>query len=86
VLLCLGDRDPVVSADQRVAVAAELSAAGVDWQMLLLGGVGHSFTNRDIDAYGFPGFAYHPAADRRSWRAMLELFEEVLGPMELPGR
>jgi dienelactone hydrolase len=80
VLVCAGDRDPIVTAEQRAAFAAELTAAGVDWQLLLLGGVGHSFTNRGIDAYGFPGFAYDAAADRRSWRAMLALFDEVLGP------
>ena len=81
VLVCLGDKDPVVSAEQRAAFAAEMSAAGVDWQLVLYGGVGHSFTNRDIDAYGFPGFAHDAAADRRSWLAMQNLFDEVLAPV-----
>jgi len=80
VLVCQGAADPVIGAEQRAAFAAEMSAAGVDWQMLLLGGVGHSFTNPAIDAFGFPGFAYDAAADRRSWRAMRELLDEVLNP------
>ena len=84
VLVCQGAADPVIGPDQRAAFAAEMSAAGVDWQMLLLGGVGHSFTNPAIDAFGFPGFVYDVTADRRSWRAMRELFDEVLGPP--PGR
>lgn len=45
---------------------------------MIYGGVGHSFTNREIDAYKFPGFAYDERADQRSWRAMLDLFDETL--------
>lgn len=81
VLVCQGEQDPVVTARHRDAFAAEMAAAGVDWQMMLLGGVGHSFTNRYIDAMGFPGFAYDAVADRRSWLAMRNLFDDVLGPV-----
>jgi dienelactone hydrolase len=77
VLVCAGEKDPVVTAEQRAAFVAEMSAAGVDWQLLLLGGAGHSFTNREIDAYGFPGFACDASADRRSWRAMCDLFRRL---------
>ena len=80
ILVCLGADDPIVNAEQRRAFIEEMTAAGVDWQMHLHGGVGHSFTNPDIDAYQFPGFAYHALADRRSWQAMRTLFDEVLGP------
>ena len=78
LLLCHGADDPIVTAAQRDAFLAEASAAGIDWQLHLYGGVGHSFTNPDIDALGLPGFAYDEAADRRSWAAMLNLFDEVL--------
>jgi dienelactone hydrolase len=78
LLLCHGADDPIVGPVQRDAFLAEASAAGVDWQLHLYGGVGHSFTNPDIDALGLPGFAYDETADRRSWAAMLNLFEEVL--------
>jgi dienelactone hydrolase len=81
VLACIGVDDPIVPAEQREAFVAEMSAAGVDWQMLLLGGVGHSFTNPLIDALNFPGFKYDATADRRSWAAMRELFDETLGPV-----
>jgi dienelactone hydrolase len=77
LLLCLGVDDPVVTPEQRTAFAWEMTAAGLDWQVHLYGGVGHSFTNREIDAWNLPGFAYHPVADRRSWAAMLGLFDEV---------
>jgi len=62
------------SPQERDAFAAEMTGAGVDWQMHLYGGVGHSFTNRYIDAWNIPGFAYHAAADRRPWRAMRETY------------
>ncbi|HEX8240664.1 MAG TPA: dienelactone hydrolase family protein [Allosphingosinicella sp.] len=78
LLLCHGADDPIVTAAQRDAFLAEATAARIDWQLHLYGGVGHSFTNPDIDAHGLPGFAYDEAADRRSWAAMLNLFDEVL--------
>ena len=77
VLICQGADDPVVPASQRDAFLARMEAAGVDWQLHLYGGVGHSFTNPDIDAWKLPGFAYDETADRRAWAAMLGLFEEV---------
>jgi dienelactone hydrolase len=79
ILVCMGADDPVITAEHRAAFAAEMSAAHVDWQMHVHGGVGHSFTNRHIDEWKIPGFAYHAAADQRSWRAMRDLFDEVFG-------
>jgi dienelactone hydrolase len=81
VLVCLGADDPIVNAEQRAAFCAEMTAAGVDWQMHLYGGVGHSFTNPEIDAWEFPGFAYDAVADARSWEAMRDFFDEVLGQL-----
>ena len=45
LLLCHGADDPIVTAAQRDAFLAEATAAGIDWQLHLYGGVGHSFTN-----------------------------------------
>src|SRR5688500_14759225 len=59
ILLCHGAGDPVVTAVQRDAFLAEMDEAGVEWQLHLYGGVGHSFTNPDIDAWNLPGFAHH---------------------------
>ena len=79
ILMCQGAADPVVTAGMRDDFAARMTAAGVDWQMHLYGGVGHSFTNRAIDAWKLPGFAYDARAERRSWAAMLALFDEAFG-------
>jgi dienelactone hydrolase len=77
ILLCHGAADPAVPAADILAFTEALSAAGVDWQLHLYGGVGHSFTNPEIDAWGFPGFGYDAQADARAWAALLELFGEV---------
>tara|TARA_R110000868_G_scaffold41729_3_gene142122 strand:+ start:1010 stop:1735 length:726 start_codon:yes stop_codon:yes gene_type:complete len=79
VLVCLGAEDPIIPAEQRDAFIKEMQAGKVDWRMELYGGAGHSFTNREVDAMGLPGFAYHEATDRRSWTAMRNAFDEVLG-------
>lgn len=47
VLVCLGDRDPLVNRAARDAFMDDMTDSGVDCQMLLFSGVGHSFTNPD---------------------------------------
>ena len=79
VLTHIGVEDPFVPAEQRAGFELEMAAAGVDWRMIVYGGAGHSFTNPDVGAMGRPGFEYNAAADARSWRAMLDVFEEVFG-------
>jgi dienelactone hydrolase len=80
VLVCVGSEDPYVDGDVRAAFEAEMRAGGVDWRMHLYGGVQHSFTHPRADLAGIPGLAFDPAAADRAWRAMLDLFEEVMGP------
>ena len=79
ILLCHGADDPVVPAAQIQAFAQALNAAGIDWQLHLYGGVGHSFTNREIDAWNLPGFRYDATVDARSWAALRQLFGEAFG-------
>ena len=80
VLMLSGTEDPFATADQRMAFESEMREARVaDWRMELYGGVGHSFTNPEVDALKMPGMAYDSRADSRSWDSMLRLFDEVLG-------
>jgi dienelactone hydrolase len=78
VLMCVGADDPIVPPESRRAYEEEMRAAGVDWRMILLGGVEHSFTHPFADSLGITGLKYDETAAERSWRAMLDLFEEVL--------
>ena len=38
-------------------------------------------SDESVDRYGVWALAYDERADRRSWRAMLNLFDEALGPL-----
>jgi dienelactone hydrolase len=77
VLIMVGEDDPVVPAEARASFIREMDEGRADWQLHVFGGVGHSYTNRQIEARGFAGFAYNERADRRAWKLMLSLFEEV---------
>ena len=81
VLVCIGADDPIVPPAQRDAFVTEMTEGGADWQMVVYGGAGHSFTNVEVDAMNLPGFAYHKATDDRSWQAMRNLFDEAIGPL-----
>jgi dienelactone hydrolase len=84
VLVCVGSEDPYADADARAAFEAEMRAGGVDWRMHLYGGVQHSFTHPRADLAGIPGLAYDRRAAGRAWRAMLDLFDEVMEPGQRP--
>lgn len=77
VLVQIGSDDPIIPPEQRAAFEAEMTAAKVDWRMILYGGRVHSFTNPAADALGRPDLAYDRSADERSWRAMIDFFDEV---------
>ena len=83
VLMCCGADDPVVGPDQRSAFESEMHDAEVaDWRIELYGGIGHSFTNPRVDTLGMPGLAYDEVANRRSWRSMVDLLDQRLGPID----
>ena len=79
VLVCLGSDDPIIPMSDRLAFEDELRVAGVDWQVHVHGGARHSFTNPDAGAAGIDALAYDERSDRRSWRAMVDFLDEVLG-------
>lgn len=79
VLVCHGAADTLVTMDQLASFQRHMSATGVDWQVHVYGGAAHGFSNPELIGMGLPNHAYHEAADRRSWAAMLGLFEDVFG-------
>jgi dienelactone hydrolase len=70
LLVCHGWEDALCPPDATVALARELTEAGVDWQIHAYGHTNHGFT-----ADG--GAAFSESANRRSWKAMTDFFEEV---------
>jgi dienelactone hydrolase len=80
VLVCIGAEDPMIPPDQRAAFEAEMRAGGVaDWRLYLYGAAAHGFTNRSAGLAGIAGLEYHALTDERTWRIMLDFFEERLG-------
>jgi dienelactone hydrolase len=77
VLVCVGTEDPLVSIDERLAFEDEMRTAGVDWRMNLYGGAQHSFTHPLADTVDLPGLKYDRLNGERSWRAMVDLLDEV---------
>lgn len=77
ILVCHGDADPMVPRSQVLAFWEEMDAAEANWHFHAYSGVRHGFTNPA--PMENPATAYDASADRQSWAAMLELFDEVLG-------
>jgi len=76
VLALHGNDDPMVPVEQVVALEKELTAAGCDWQIHVYGGTRHSFTNPQANNPDF-GTVYNAAADRRSWRTLVDFLGEI---------
>lgn len=77
ILVCHGDADPMVPRSQVIAFWEEMDAAKANWHFHSYSGVRHGFTNPAPTEN--PATAYDASADRQSWAAMLELFDEVFG-------
>lgn len=77
VLVLHGGDDPLVPPEQVNGFEAEMRNAGADWQLVAYGGAVHSFTNPQAGNDPSKGVAYDARADRRSWRAMKDFFDEI---------
>ncbi len=77
ILLLGGAADPVVPDDAVQAFENSLRAApNVDWQHTRYAGAMHAFTLPEADAPDH-GAQYNASAEKRSWTAMLNFFEEI---------
>lgn len=77
VLVLHGASDPHVGPDKVAAFEKEMTEAGIDWQLIAYGGAVHSFTIPDAGSDPTTGSAYDERADRRSWAAMRQFFDEI---------
>ena len=76
VLALHGWDDPMATPEAAVALGVELTAAGADWQLHAYGNTVHAFTNPQANNPD-GGTVYSAAADRRSWRALVDFLEEL---------
>ena len=77
ILVCHGDADPAVPRSHVIGFWEEMDEAGANWHFHSYSGVKHGFTNPAPPLN--PAVAYDASADRQSWAAMFELFDEVFG-------
>lgn len=75
LLILHGGNDPIAPMTQVAALADELNAAGVEYDMEIYGGVLHSFT-----VWGATGEAtrYDPKADTQSWDSLLAFLDRQI--------
>lgn len=80
VLVCHGEDDAFVSAEEQAGFRKEMEQLGVDCKFVAYPGAKHAFTNPDATEngrkYGLP-LEYNEAADRESWQEMKAFWAEV---------
>ncbi len=77
VLAQHGSEDPYVPTEDVIAFQKEMNDADVDWYMIEYGNAVHSFTHKEAGNDPSQGAAYNEKADKRSWRAMQDFFNEI---------
>jgi len=77
LLINHGADDSFVPAETIQKFKAALDQAKVDYQFISYPGAVHSFTVKGSDEKGLKGMAYNQEADKKSWKAMLDLFNQV---------
>ena len=80
ILVCHGAADSMVSMDDLDGFKTEMDSAQADYEVLLLEGAKHGFSNPEAsvnaEKYGLD-LGYNEAADDQSWKAMQALFGQV---------
>jgi dienelactone hydrolase len=76
LMICAGQKDPLIPADARERFLKLMSDANADCQYITYARAGHSFTDKTVGQFNMPNFEYHADTDRRSWAAMRDLFDE----------
>lgn len=77
ILALHGADDPFVPVDEVAGFEKEMNDAHIDWQLVKYSGAVHAFTNPAAGNDNSKGAAYNEKADRRSWIAMKDFFEEI---------
>lgn len=76
ILALHGYEDPLVPLNDLTSFIHEMQKRKADWQAHLYGNAMHSFTNPEANDPNF-GTVFNAAADKRSWGAMTQFFNEL---------
>jgi len=77
ILVLHGVDDPVVPDEQTLGFWKEMREAKANWEFVAYGKALHTFTNWLMPEDGPPPAVYNKQADRRSWIAMQDFFDEI---------
>lgn len=77
MLILHGADDPYISPDDKVSFQKEMADAKVDMVFVEYSGAVHSFTDKGAGNDNSRGAAYNETADKRSWQAMKDFFNEI---------
>ena len=77
VLVLHGANDPYGTADVVNTLERELDKGQADWQLVKYSGAVHAFTQPGAGNDPSKGIAYNESADKRSWIAMKNFFNEI---------
>ncbi|HEY3920356.1 MAG TPA: dienelactone hydrolase family protein [Stellaceae bacterium] len=78
VLALHGADDPIVGPQAQEDFKKEMSAAHVNWHLVLYGGAVHAFSEKSSGTDNSKGAAYNANADKLSWEAMTQAFKDSL--------
>ncbi|MEJ0001519.1 MAG: dienelactone hydrolase family protein [Verrucomicrobiota bacterium] len=77
VLALCGADDPMEKPEDMKAFEQQLRDNNVDYVITYYGHAQHAFSEPGVDAMNVPGVKYNAPADRRSWQAMRDFFDEI---------
>ena len=77
LLVLHGNDDPLIPPEQVQSFITEMDGRKADWEFTAYSGTVHAFTRPDANDPEM-GAMYNEAVDRRSWKAMLNFFADVL--------
>jgi len=77
VLALCGADDPFEKPEDMKAFEQQLRDNNVDYQIVSYGHAVHAFTDPGVDALHLDGAKYNASADKRSWQAMRDFFDEL---------
>jgi dienelactone hydrolase len=77
VLILHGADDPFIPEADVKGIQDEMRKAKADWQMTFYANAVHSFTEPAAGNDNTKGAAYNEKADKRSWQAALDFFDEL---------
>jgi len=80
VLVCHGEDDAFVSAEEQAGFRKEMDELGVDYKLVTYPGAKHGFTNPDATENGIKyklPLEYNETVDRESWQEMKGFWTEV---------